>query len=88
MVLAHEQAHLRWKDPWTRLLFYGAVCLHWYNPLVWAAYFRFVRDTEAACDEEVLRAQKAEKTAYSRCLLALAQDSRIPAGAVAFGRYP
>ena len=88
MVLAHERAHLRWKDPWTRLLFYGTVCLHWYNPLVWAAYFRFVRDTEAACDEEVLREQRAERAAYSRCLLALSQDSRIPAGAVAFGRYP
>ena len=87
MVLAHERAHLRWKDHWTRLLFYGAVCLHWYNPLVWAAYFRFVRDTETACDEEVLRAQ-AEKGAYSRCLLSLAQETGIPAGVLAFGRYP
>lgn len=88
-VLAHEQAHLKWKDNWARPFFYLAACLHWFNPLVWLAWRSFVNATEAACDEAVLAREGAEaKGAYTRCLLALA-EKRIPlAGALAFGQKP
>ena len=37
-ILAHERYHIRRKDHWIKLLAYGALCLHWFNPLVWAAF--------------------------------------------------
>ena len=88
-VLAHEQAHLKWKDNWTRPFFYLAVCLHWFNPVVWLAWRSFVKTTEAACDEAVLaREGTAAKGEYTRCLLALAEKRMPFVGALAFGQKP
>lgn len=53
-VLAHEEAHLRQLDPLLKPLFYGVVCLHWFNPLAWLAYRQFSLEAEAACDQAVL----------------------------------
>ncbi|MBQ5754262.1 MAG: peptidoglycan DD-metalloendopeptidase family protein [Oscillospiraceae bacterium] len=88
-VLAHEEAHLKWKDNWTRPFFYLAACLHWFNPLAWLAYRSFVKATEAACDEAVLaREGAAAKGEYTRCLLALAEKHTAPVGVLAFGQKP
>ena len=50
-VLAHESVHIRRLDPLWKLLSAAALCLHWFNPLVWAAYFCSSADLEYACDE-------------------------------------
>ncbi len=50
-VLAHESVHVRRLDPLWKLLSAVALCLHWFNPLVWAAYFCASADLEYACDE-------------------------------------
>ena len=50
-VLAHESVHVRRLDPLWKLLSAAALCLHWFNPLVWAAYFCASADLEYACDE-------------------------------------
>ncbi len=50
-VLAHESVHVRRLDPLWKLLSAAALCLHWFNPLVWAAYFCSSADLEYACDE-------------------------------------
>lgn len=34
-VLVHENVHIRRKDHILKLLFYIAVIIHWFNPLVW-----------------------------------------------------
>ena len=54
-ILLHEQLHLRHGDPAVKLLFWLAVCLHWFNPLVWLSFFLCGRDMELRCDEAVLR---------------------------------
>lgn len=54
LVLAHERVHLRRRDPLFKGLFFAALLLHWYNPLVWLAFFFMVRDMEMSCDEAVL----------------------------------
>ena len=54
-ILAHEQAHIRRRDHWWKLLAYFMLTLHWFNPLVWIAYVMLGRDMELACDEEVIR---------------------------------
>ena len=86
-VLLHEQTHIRRGDPLTKLLFYGAACLHWFNPLAWLALREFERDMEAACDEAAVQGcSAAERSAYCESLLQFAlQGRRIP-GRLAFGQ--
>lgn len=54
-ILQHELCHIRRHDNLWNLIALLAVCLHWYNPLVWCAYFLLSKDMEISCDESVLR---------------------------------
>lgn len=54
-VLDHEFTHIRRFDAVSKLLLIGAVCVHWFNPLVWAMYVLANRDMELVCDETVIR---------------------------------
>lgn len=70
-VIAHERAHLARKDHWWKLLGYILLALHWFNPLLWAAYILFCRDMELACDERAVRDSSPEtRRAYAEVLLA------------------
>lgn len=72
-VLSHERVHLARLDPLWRLLGYGALSLHFFNPLVWLAYFLSGKDMERACDEKVVaQMDPDEKKNYARTLLNLA----------------
>ena len=86
-VLLHEQVHIRRGDHIYRLLAYLAVCFHWFNPLVWAAFFISGRDMEISCDEAVIRKMgSGVKKEYSASLLNLACGEKIVKGIpVAFG---
>lgn len=86
-ILAHEQAHIRRLDNWTKLLGFLCLALHWFNPLVWAAYILLCRDMEMACDEQVVRNMSAaDRKAYSGALLNCAAGHRlVSACPVAFG---
>ena len=55
LVILHEQQHIRRGDHIFRFLAWCALCLHWFNPLVWLAFWLSGRDMESACDEAVLR---------------------------------
>lgn len=87
LVLAHERAHLRRGDHLWKPLGYGLLCLHWFNPLCWAAYLLFCRDMEQACDESVVRNMSAQdKKAYSAALVRCSiPRSAISACPLAFG---
>jgi len=54
VVLEHELAHHRRRDPLWRLLAELACAVHWYNPLVRWMVRRFKMQCEYACDEMVL----------------------------------
>lgn len=86
-ILAHELTHLRRGDPLWRALAYLALCLHWFNPFVWAAFSLSGRDMEMSCDEAVVRRYgPGIKKAYSASLLSLATGRRITLAApLAFG---
>lgn len=84
MVLAHERFHLRRCDPLVRLFAWLLLTLHWFNPLVWLAFFCMSRDMETRCDEHVLASGSAKR--YSLCLLSVASGRRFPAPSpLAFG---
>ena len=55
-VLLHEGAHIRHRDAWWKLFLAAALCVHWFNPLVWCMYVCANRDLERCCDESVVRA--------------------------------
>ena len=79
-ILCHERAHLRRLDHIVKPVCWVALALHWFNPMVWAAYILMSRDIEAACDEAVIRRLGPKvKADYSATLLALATNGRVPA---------
>lgn len=69
-IICHEQQHIRRGDPILRTVAFAALCLHWFNPLVWLAFRLSGRDMEMCCDEGVIRQLGAEvRGDYSTCLL-------------------
>ena len=86
-IIAHERQHIHRGDPLWKLLGYLALCVHWFNPLVWLAFFLGGKDMEMSCDEAVLNRLGEEIRAdYSQALLRLATHKRLIAGMpLAFG---
>ena len=71
-VLAHEYVHIRRFDSITKLVLITALCVHWFNPLVWAMYVLANRDIELSCDEAVVRLfGENTKAAYARSLISM-----------------
>lgn len=69
-ILQHEQMHIRHKDSVVRLAGMAALCLHWWNPLVWYGIHKMNQDMEMFCDEAVLDdLSKKERKRYARLLL-------------------
>lgn len=80
-ILAHEQTHIRRFDHILKPLAYLVLCIHWFNPLVWAAFFLMSEDMELSCDESVLKQMGSNiKKEYSSSLLSLAAGKRIIGG--------
>ncbi|WP_343247179.1 M56 family metallopeptidase [Diplocloster hominis] len=72
-VLLHERMHIRRGDTVFKPVFYLALVIHWFNPLVWFSYHLMSKDMEMACDEAVMRKLGENKrTDYCRSLLNLA----------------
>lgn len=86
-ILLHEQIHIKRRDHIFRMLAYLALCIHWFNPFVWAAFSFSGRDMEISCDEAVLRKLgNGVKREYSASLLNLASGSKVVKGIpTAFG---
>lgn len=86
-VLLHEQAHISRRDYLTKPLFYLALCIHWFNPILWTAYRLFCLDVETACDQAVTHTLGQQDTAgYAAALLHLGREAGLPkAIPVAFG---
>lgn len=71
-VLEHEYVHIRRLDMLTKLIMIAAVCIHWFNPLVWVMYILFNRDLELSCDETVVRRLGMDiKSVYATALISM-----------------
>jgi beta-lactamase regulating signal transducer with metallopeptidase domain len=86
-ILLHEQTHVRRHDHIIKLASYLILCLYWFNPLAWVAFFLMGVDMEMSCDERVLKELGGEiKKDYSMSLLSLAMDRQVVSGSpLAFG---
>lgn len=86
-IILHEQHHIRRLDHIVKALAFAALCIHWFNPLVWVAFILSGKDMEMSCDEAVVRKLGTQIRAdYTASLLSLATGKRIIAGMpLAFG---
>lgn len=76
-ILVHEYVHIRRFDTLWKLLALCAVCVHWFNPLVWVMLVLLNRDLELSCDEMVLRHfGGAERASYAHSLIDMAERGR------------
>ncbi|MCL2388298.1 MAG: M56 family metallopeptidase [Defluviitaleaceae bacterium] len=87
-IILHEQTHIRRHDHIVKFLAYIILCMHWFNPLVWAAFSLMSKDMEMSCDERVLKELGITiKKSYSMSLLALATEERFTGSPLAFGEF-
>jgi len=86
-IILHEQTHIRRCDHIIKILSFAALCVHWFNPLVWTAFVLSGRDMELSCDESVMKYSGEDiKQEYSASLLSLATGRRLFAATpLAFG---
>ena len=76
-ILVHEYIHIRRFDTLWKLLALCAVCVHWFNPLVWVMLVLLNRDLELSCDEMVLRHfGGTERASYAHSLIDMAERGR------------
>ena len=79
-IIAHERCHIKRRDPLWKLLGYIALCIHWFNPLVWLAFILSAKDMEMSCDEAVIGMYGPKiRAEYSASLLRLATPHRFVA---------
>ena len=85
--ILHELYHIKRKDHVLKLIAFMALCIHWFNPLVWLAFGLAMTDMEMSCDEAVLRQiGESAKAEYSISLLGFATGKQyVSATFLAFG---
>ena len=77
-ILMHENAHIKRRDNFIRLVAFIAVCIHWFNPFAWLLLKMLYSDIELACDETVLsKCNGAEQKEYARTLLSTAEKTNV-----------
>ncbi|WP_312092298.1 M56 family metallopeptidase [Aminipila sp.] len=86
-IILHEQIHIRRLDPAIKSFGFIILSVHWFNPLVWIAFWLMSTDMELSCDEKVINIIGRDlKKAYSYSLLSLASHRHILNGnPLAFG---
>ena len=94
-VLLHEECHIRRFDHVVKPAAFILLCMHWFNPLIWLAYYTMNKDMEMSCDEKVIAQNSAGYDddssrickEYSYALLKCAAAGHFPLpGILAFGR--
>ena len=55
VVLCHERVHLQRRDYLFKPAALLICCVHWFNPLVWLAFYLMNMDCEMSCDEKVVK---------------------------------
>ena len=69
VVLCHERVHLQRRDYLFKPAALVICCVHWFNPLVWLAFYLMNMDCEMSCDEKVVKLLGEEsKKIYSYTL--------------------
>ncbi len=86
-IIRHEKHHIHRLDHIIKPLAFGILILHWFNPLVWIAFYCMNKDMEMSCDEKIISDMGGKmKGIYSESLLAFAGARQtLLYGPLAFG---
>ena len=86
-IIQHEQHHIKRCDHAVRILSFAALCIHWFNPLVWLAFSLSGKDMEMSCDEAVMKKTGRDiRAEYSASLLQFSTGRKAVTGVpLAFG---
>ncbi len=85
-IIKHEETHIKRFDHIIKPFAYLTLCLHWFNPLVWAAFYLMSEDMELSCDESVIKKMGSGiKKDYSASLLSFSAGRTIGPCPLAFG---
>jgi bla regulator protein blaR1 len=81
LMLAHERAHVRRRDPLANAGIAALRVLFWFNPLVHLAAARFRDDQELSCDQRVIAGCPQSRRAYGNAMLkTLVAAQPVPLG--------
>ncbi|CQR72114.1 Regulatory protein BlaR1 [Sporomusa ovata DSM 2662] len=79
-ILLHELAHLKRGDLYINWITVYLQILHWFNPLIWYAFYQMRQDREVACDAYVLSALKPDEyKSYGATIISLLEKYSYPA---------
>ncbi len=86
-VIIHERVHIKRLDYLVKPLCLFIAALHWFNPLVWIAFWLMCKDMEFSCDEAAVRLMDREnKKDYCTALMQFAlKDESYKMSTVMFG---
>jgi hypothetical protein len=90
LILKHELVHYKRKDIYSELVIQSAVCVHWFNPIVYLFSKSMTSLCEQACDEAALENTDYEqRKIYSQALVTISAYSRRrkPVGALSANFY-
>jgi len=74
-VLTHEYIHIRHFHYALKICMVIALCIHWFNPLIWLMHLFASRDIELSCDESALKLLgKNSKSTYAKTLIDMAES--------------
>ncbi|MDE6320157.1 MAG: M56 family metallopeptidase, partial [Lachnospiraceae bacterium] len=76
LILHHELIHYKRRDIWYKWLFQAALCVHWFNPLLYLFNRKFNVDCELACDEAMMALLSEDgRRIYGNVLLDVAEKN-------------
>src|SRR3712207_5765212 len=87
-IITHELVHIRRFDNIIKILAVFALCMHWFNPLMWISFILCQKDMEMSCDEKVMEIFDEDiRRDYATLLINLSvkQNMLINSGILAFG---
>lgn len=88
MVMLHELMHIRRRDSLFAVFQTIAVCIWWFNPLVWILSRNLSRQRELCCDLDTVSFGKLDRSEYGHCLLNVMQQIPKTPKQIGFGISP
>ncbi len=83
-ILTHEMIHIKRFDIIWKFILTLAVCVHWFNPLVWIMYLLANQDIEMSCDETSIGLLgRTSRREYAMTLVRFAEIGTITPGPLA-----
>ena len=85
-ILQHEKVHIKRLDHLIKPIAFLAVCVHWFNPVLWVSWYLMCKDMEMSCDESVIKRLGGDiKKDYSGSLLTFSERQSGLLTPLAFG---